>query len=80
MDDIQASQYKLSGHKSYIDIWLAHTRDREPIAQVARRRLDLQEVLGPNSVKVHSFVWFSKSCWSDLVKVETAIQLLADLV
>ncbi len=58
---------------SYIDIPMVHTQDREPVAQVARRWLDLQEVLGSNSTGVHSFAWLPKSCWWDRMKVVTSL-------
>ncbi len=60
-----------SGHKShipartsqsYINIPMVHTRDREPVAQKAKRWLDQQEVLRSNPTRVHSLVGLPKSC------------------
>ncbi len=54
-----------SGHKSQIQVRISHsyikkpvvhTRDGEPVAQVVRRWLELQEVLGSNPTGGHSFV------------------------
>ncbi len=64
----------------YIDIPMVRTRDREPVAQVVRRWLNSREVLGSNPASVHSFVWLPKSRGCDLMKVETAVQVFADLV
>ncbi len=65
---------------SYIDIPMVHTRDRQLVAEVVRRWLDSQEVLGSNPVAFHSLVWLPKPCWWDLVKVKTAVQMLVALV
>ncbi len=65
---------------TYVGIPMVHTRDREPVAQVVKRWFDLQEVLGSNLTGVHSLVWLPKSCCCDLMKVETAVQILTDLV
>ncbi len=46
----------------YIDMSVVRTRDREPVAQVVRRWLDLQEMMGSNPTGVHSLVWLPKAC------------------
>ncbi len=38
------------------------------------------EILGPNPTGVHSLVWLPKAYLSDLMKVETAVQVKAGLV
>ncbi len=77
-----------SGHKSrlplqtspsYIDIPMVHIRDSESEAYVVRQWLDWHEVLGSNPTGVLSLVWLPKSCWWDLAKVKTAVQVLADV-
>ncbi len=70
LDDIRTSQYQSIDWThapsrtslSYIDLPMVHTRDREPIAPVVRRWLDLQEILGSNPASVLSLMWLPESC------------------
>ncbi len=72
--------WPLGWHTRVIDIPMEHTRNREPLAQVVRRWVELREGLGSNPAGGHSLVWVPKSCWWDLMKVETAVLVSADLV
>ncbi len=65
---------------SFIHRPMVHTWDRDSVTQVVKWFNLTTEILGSNPTGVHSLVWLPKACWWDLMKVETALQVLAGLV
>ncbi len=56
---------------------MVNIRDREHVTQVVKWNNLTTEILGSNPTCVHWLVWFPKACWWGLMKVETAVQVLA---
>ncbi len=59
---------------------MVHTRGRGPVTQVVEWNNLTTGILGSNPTGVHSLVRLPKACWWDLMKVETAVQVMAGQV
>ncbi len=63
-----------------IDRPMVHTRDREPVPQVGSEKNFTTKIPSSNYTGVYSLVWLPKFDWWDLMKVETAVKVMAGLV